>query len=102
MAGMALVVLFSVRLPLMEPLTERTASRDRCPKVRLIDPWEGEGWLTGDLGVADLGVTFSPPGQAKQHRVLPVGVTGVGGILSVIQMEIKTANCFGCVFTMYV
>lgn len=37
-AGMALVAVFSARRPFKEPLTERTASRDRCPKVRLIDP----------------------------------------------------------------
>lgn len=31
----------------------------------------------------DFGVMFSPPGQAKQQRVLPVGVAGLGGILLV-------------------
>lgn len=37
-AGMALVAVFSARRPFSEPLTERTASRDRWPNVRLIDP----------------------------------------------------------------
>lgn len=37
-AWMALVAMFSARRPFMEPVTERTASRDRCPKVRPIDP----------------------------------------------------------------
>lgn len=37
-AGMELVAEFSTRRPFIEPMTERTASRDRCPKVRPIDP----------------------------------------------------------------
>lgn len=49
--------------------------------------------------MADWGVTFSPPGQAKQQRVLPVGVTGVGGILSVDPQDIKADNCGWSMFT---
>ena len=37
-AVMALVAVFSARRPFMEPLTERTASRERCPRVRPMDP----------------------------------------------------------------
>lgn len=37
-AGTALVALFSACRPFMEPLTERTASRERCPRVRPTDP----------------------------------------------------------------
>lgn len=37
-AGMALVAGFSALRPFKDPLTERTASRDRYPKVRPIDP----------------------------------------------------------------
>lgn len=48
-AGMALVTMFSARRPFREPLTERTASRDRWPNVRLIDPYDGEGWLAADF-----------------------------------------------------
>lgn len=33
-AVMVLVAVFSARRPFMEPLTERTASRERCPRVR--------------------------------------------------------------------
>lgn len=37
-AVMPLVAVFSARRPFMEPLTERTASRERCPSVRPMDP----------------------------------------------------------------
>lgn len=45
-------------------------------------------WPTADVGVA-----FSPPGQAKQPRVLPVGVTGREGMFS-MDGDDEKADCW--------
>lgn len=95
-AGM-LVAVFSARRPFMEPLTERTASSDRWPKVRLLKPHEGEGWPT-----VDLSVTFSPLEQAKQQRFLPVEVTGLEDILLGADENIETDSWQFCVHTQWI